>query len=81
MTDSITAQDVRERILHTFSIYPKISPSMLQISLNLPTIKWRPVLKCLIEENVIRQTSSIVMTPGGRNQSYVILTLINGNLA
>jgi len=74
MSSPVSALDVRERILHVFSIYPKISPSMLQISLNLPAKDWRPVLEELITEDQVTRQSLVHLTPTGRNQSYTILT-------
>lgn len=64
---------ILERIRHVFFLYPKISPSMLQISLNLPAAQWRPVLEYLIGICEIRRDTLIKVTPSGRSQTYTIL--------
>ena len=77
MTDNQdNVQAVRERILHVFSIYPEISPSMLQISLNLKTVIWRPIVDELVNEGLIKRSSIIAPTPTGRHQSYIVLKLV-----
>jgi hypothetical protein len=65
----------RDRILHTLSIYPKISPSMLQIGIgtSVTATLWKPVLEDLIEEGLIIRSHMVAETPTGRMQSYVIL--------
>lgn len=71
--DNLDAQLVREKILHVFGIYPKISPSMLQIGLNIKAAIWRPIVDDLIEEGLIRRSNVIAPTPSGRHQNYVVL--------
>lgn len=46
---------VRERIITLLSIYPTISPSMLQIGLgsSLPTLVWRPVFDEMVSAGEI----------------------------
>lgn len=67
--------NIAERILHTLSIYPKLSPSMLQISLNMPARKWKPVLEELIRQHKINRSVTVSITTTGRNQAYTILEL------
>ena len=46
---------VRERIITLLTIYPIISPSMLQIGLgsSLPTLVWRPVFDSMVSAGEI----------------------------
>lgn len=73
MAKEVSTEEVREKILHVLSIYPKISPSMLQIALNIKSAIWRPVVDTLVEEGLIKRSSLISPTPGGRHQSYIVL--------
>jgi len=68
---------IREKILHLLSIYPKMSPTMLQGALGPQTkpIHWKPILEQLIEEGVITLEHDNVMTPAQRFNTYKILSL------
>lgn len=72
-------KEVRERILHTLSVYPKISPTMLQVALGTSTrpALWHPVLDQLIEENLVEkiQVRPSSPPPSGRDQVYTIIQL------
>lgn len=77
MTSKQTSTDaVRDKILHVFNIYPKISPSMLQISLNIKAAIWRPVLEELIEQGKVKRSTIVAPTPAGRHQSYTVLKFV-----
>lgn len=67
--------EITQKILHTLSIYPKISPSMLQISLNLAASKWKPILEHLIQIHKIKRSVIVAPTPTGRHQSHTVLEL------
>ncbi len=71
----------RERILHTLSIWPKISPSMLQVGIGtaIPPVLWRPELKKLIDEGVVRKYEVSGKGISGRDQVYTIVTLAEVN--
>lgn len=69
---------IREKITHILSIYPKISVSMLQIGVGtslMPSL-WKPILNQMVKEGIIREVREMHMTPAGRQQSYVILSLV-----
>jgi len=66
--------DVQDRILHVLTIYPKISPSMLQIALNMPIRVWHPILERLIATGQVSRSSHVCLTPAGRHQSYTVLS-------
>lgn len=71
--------DIRERILFTLSIYPKVSPTMLQVALGTSTrpAVWHPVLNQLIEDGLVDRTQVRPPTPApsGRDQVYTIIQL------
>lgn len=69
---------VREKILHVLSIYPRISPSMLQVGIgpSMPANLWKPILKQLEDEGLIVKVSKTTVTPSGRNQVVQILSLV-----
>jgi hypothetical protein len=68
---------VKTKILHVLSIYPVISPTMLQGGLGAyikPKI-WRPALEALIDEGKVVETQEGVMTPYDRYNTYTKLSL------
>src|SRR5260370_32502321 len=50
-----TAEMIRQRILHVLSIYPKLSPSMLQVGIGtgMPPTLWRPILEQLVKDGAV----------------------------
>lgn len=73
-------QLIADKITHLLSIYPIISPSMLQIGLgtSLPPTIWKPVLMELIESDVIKREESSLLAPNGQCRNYTKLSLVNG---
>ena len=71
--------DIKAKILHLLSIYPVISPSMLQIGIgsSLPAKMWRPLLQGLIREGKVKQDVYVHPTATGRQQSYTLISLVN----
>ena len=70
-------KQIRDKIIHILTVYPRISVSMMQIGVGTslaPTI-WKPVLEQLIREGVIIRDSKSYNTPAGREQIYTILSL------
>lgn len=65
------------RIVHVLSIYPQVSPSMLQVGLGpgLSAEIWRPVLEQLLLDKVVKKQQISHATPAGRSQVYTILSL------
>lgn len=76
LTSCTPDAEVLSRIRNTFSMYPIISPSMLQISLNLPVKIWRPVLEWMVDQGEIDRSTQISITPTGRHQSYTVLRCV-----
>ncbi len=75
-------EPIKDKILHVLSIYPKLSPSMLQtgIGTSLPPALWRPVLEHLIEEEQIRQDEVAATAPSGHLRMYITLSLVDTSL-
>ncbi len=77
--DVMSEEDVRQKILHILTIYPVLSPTMLQGGLGVymkPAV-WRPVLQRMIEEELVIETKESKLTPSGRYNSYTKLHLPN----
>ncbi len=68
---------MEDKILHCLSIYPIISPSMLQIGIgthHAPT-EWRPILRDLVQKGKILELEKDTVTVTGRNFTYTRLML------
>jgi len=77
-----TPEAVKSKILHLLTIYPVISPTMLQSGLG-PYTKpdlWRPVLAELITEGLVIESQQSLETPSGRYNTYTILSNPNMEL-
>jgi hypothetical protein len=63
---------IREMILHILRIYPTVSPTMMQNTLGpwLKATRWRPILDDLINEGAVDLTTTSVLTPYGRYNTY-----------
>ena len=70
-------KQIRDKICHLLKLFPRISPSMMQVGIGpaVPPKMWRPLLEQLITEGKVMRTSELHETPGGRQQSYTILSL------
>lgn len=72
-----TAEDmIRARIAHTLAIFPKLSPSMLQVGIGtgLPPGLWHPVLDRMIHEGLVTRRQARATNPvTKREQTYTIL--------
>lgn len=70
--------DVWNRIIHVLKIYPKLSPTMLQVGIGTaisPAI-WHPVLEAMLEDRVVDKKQEQHKTKTGRIQVYTILSLV-----
>jgi hypothetical protein len=68
---------LRKRMITTLLIYPRISPSMMQVAIG-PHHKpymWRPVLESLIKEGVIERLQESRQSERGRWRTLIILQL------
>lgn len=71
---------IRRKILHTLKIWPKLSPSMLQVGIgtSLSSRMWHPVLDQLIREGKVIRTEQQAKSHIGRDQIYTIISLAPG---
>lgn len=72
-----TEEIVEAKIIHLLSIYPIISPTMLQSGLG-PYTKpavWRPVLQRLIAEGRVVEDQESAQAPSERYNTYSKLSL------
>lgn len=72
-----TQPHIRAKIIHTLSIWPKLSPSMLQVGIGtaLSPKLWHPILNQLISEGVVVRDELPAKSAAGRDQIYTILRL------
>lgn len=75
--ESQAVEQVREKILHSLTIYPFLSGSMINVGIGTSTMGalWKPVLKELIDKGIVTETNLTMQTPQGRSQSYNIFHL------
>lgn len=78
--DFVPATDeyIRQRIVHVLTIYPGISPSMLQVGIGtaLGPKLWHPVMDRLKTIGRVVEGEVMAQTPGGRDLTYKTLTLV-----
>lgn len=71
-------QIIREKILQTLTIYPRISPTMLQVGIgtSITPKMWHPILDKLIEDGLVkRDARQAANNISGRDQTYTIISL------
>lgn len=72
--------DLRARMLFYLTIYPKMSPTMMQVALGPSTRAhvWKPILDQLIEEGLVwkHQVRPKTPPPSGRDQIYTVIELM-----
>lgn len=75
-----TEEYIRSRIVHVLTIYPGISPSMLQVGIGtaLGPKLWHPVMDRLKASGRVVEGEIMAQTPGGRDLTYKTLTLMPG---
>jgi hypothetical protein len=68
---------IKAKIMYTLSVYPKISPSMLQVGIGPSTQPaiWRPILDDLIKDGLISREAVEKNTPTGRFNRHEVLSL------
>lgn len=76
MSTSTPDKVIADKILHILESFPKISPSMLQISLGsgIPTALWQPILERLIAEGAVHRYQRTTQSPSGRAQVVTIIS-------
>ena len=75
--NDVTAEEIRTKIAHLLSIYPIISPTMLQGGLGpaMKPVMWRPVLDAMIADGDVVLEQASMMTPTERYNTYTKLHL------
>lgn len=71
-------ETIRRKILHQLKIYPRLSPSMLNMGIGtaIPPAVWKPVLERLISDGKVLRENVEHLTPvAGRKQLYTVLSL------
>lgn len=67
---------IQHKIRTVLEIYPKISPSMLQIAIGSPPAKlWKPELAKMIEAGIVTTYTMVHLSAAGRPTSYTIISL------
>lgn len=76
-------QSIADKILHILKHYPKVSTSMLQISLGsgIPTDMWKPILEQLIVAGKAYRYHRTTQTPSGKQQVLTIISSAPDDLA
>lgn len=68
---------IEAKILHVLTIWPKLSPSMLQVGIGTAVTPklWHPILASLIAEGRVTRREVQAKAPSGRDQTYVVISL------
>lgn len=74
---SATDDLIEARIIHVLTVWPKLSPSMLQVGIGtaLSPKMWHPILERLMSEGRIVKSELSGRGPTGRDQTFTILSL------
>ncbi len=74
-----SAELFKNYIIHILTVYPGISPTMLQVGMG-PTAKagwWKPILEEMIEDKIVaREWTTPLHGPAGKKICYKKLSLI-----
>ena len=72
---------IEAKLLYILEIYPQISNSMLQITMNPHKAnEWKPTLDRLVQEGKVRRFTHYAVSPIGRNQAHTIIQAIEPKL-
>lgn len=68
---------IREKITHVLTIWPKISPSMLQVGIGtaISPKMWHPVFEQMLAEGLITRNEQYGRGPSGRDQTFITISL------
>lgn len=74
---------IAQRLLHTLTVYPCLSYSMIQVGLGnrYQPKDWRPVLEGLVQCGVVKRDDICLVSPIGRYQRHTRITLAPDILA
>lgn len=70
-------ESIRSRILFLLSVYPVMSPSMIQQGIGpaVPIKVWRPIYEALITEGVLKREVFVLETNKGQARAHTLVTL------
>jgi hypothetical protein len=75
---SVAEEQIRQRITHVLSVYPMLSPSMLQVGIGTgisPSL-WHIVLNQMCEEGIVLKRQVSATNPvTNREQTYTLISL------
>jgi hypothetical protein len=74
----ITSDLIRDKILHTLKIYPRLSMSMLQVGIGtaISSKIWHPIFMQLKTEGRVKVEHTSARSPAGRDQTYQVISLV-----
>lgn len=77
-----TDELLRTKIISLLKIYPKISPSMLQVGIgpSISSSMWRPILQQLKDDGIVIEDHFIDFNSSGRSQTFKIISLVENNV-
>lgn len=78
-SDNSIITAIETKICFVLGIYPRISPTMLQMGLgaSFPPEIWKPVLNNMVQQGTITLEEIQLTSPVNRQQTYKILSLTN----
>lgn len=70
---------IRSRLIHVLTIYPGISPSMLQVGIGtaLSPKMWHPIMDKLKADGIVKEDEFMAQAPNGRDLTYKKLVLVS----
>lgn len=67
----------KQKILHVLGIYPRLSPSMIQIGIgpSIPSAVWKPIMEKMIEDGTLKRENLSLKGPTGRDNNYAVISI------
>lgn len=74
---NLSNEDIVERIKHCLTIFPKVSPTMLQMGIGayINAVKWQPQLEQMIVDGIVIREFITLKSPAERWKSYTLISL------
>lgn len=75
--DAATTQDLLNKLIWSFRLYPFMSHTMIQIAVgtNVPSNLWRPILDAMIVKDFVKSIQIYTQSAAGRSQTVNIFCL------
>lgn len=73
---------IRARLIHVLTLYPGISPSMLQVGIGtaISPKMWHPIMAQLKSEGLVKEEEIMAQAPNGRDLTYKKLVLASHHM-